>query len=87
MDKVMPVRYYVIVRGPTEGMALHHYLKEANVPQNIAPAPRLPNFKMPCGMALRVEEADYEALLAALQGHEDEYVTIVKVGDQKGGSV
>ena len=76
------VRWYILFQNYEQGLALHDLLDRHDIKNRIAPAPRVLQGKLSCGMSLLIEPQDLEAARACIADHNAEYYDILPLEGQ-----
>ncbi len=76
------VRWYILFREYTEGLAMEEVLKKDGCKVRIAPTPRSIQKELSCGMSLMLEEEELEKVKASIEKHELVYHDIVPLAGQ-----
>lgn len=74
-------RHYVLVHNHMEGMALHHFLDEAGLPNRISPTPRCKDLRVACGMALLIPEPAFSAVKEYIAAHKVSHAGFLDLED------
>ena len=76
------VRYYILFENYEQGMALHELLSEQGVRNRIAPAPRVLQGDLSCGMSLLIEEQQLQAAKDCIEKFHPAYHSIAALEGQ-----
>jgi hypothetical protein len=76
------IRYYILFKNYTHGMALHELLTAAGVPNRIAPAPPSIQGELSCGMSLLIRPEDIETTRMCIEQNKAQYHAIVPLAGQ-----
>ena len=76
------VRWYILFQNYEQGLALHDLLDRNNIRNRIAPAPRVLQGKLSCGMSLLIEPEYLDAAKACIAEHQAEYYDILPLEGQ-----
>lgn len=82
MSKLNRTRYYVLFATHEQAMALHDLLDQEGVRNRIAPAPRVLQGELSCGVSLMIEEEDVPAVEACIKKHDAKYHTIAPLSGE-----
>ena len=76
------VRWYILFQNYEQGLALHDLLDRNNIKNRIAPAPRVLQGKLSCGMSLLIEPEHLDAAKACIAKNNAEYYDILPLEGQ-----
>ena len=76
------VRWYILFQNYEQGLALHDLLDRHDIKNRIAPAPRVLQGKLSCGMSLLIEPEHLEAARACIAENNAEYYDILPLEGQ-----
>lgn len=75
-------RYYILFKTHEQAMALHDLLDREGIKNRIAPAPRVLQGKLSCGVSLLIEESEIDAVRSCITAHEAEHHIIAPLAGQ-----
>lgn len=76
------LRYYILFENYEQGMALHELLSANSVKNRIAPAPRVLQGSLSCGMSLLIEEEALKAARDCIEKYHPAYHSIASLEGQ-----
>lgn len=75
-------RYYILFQTHEQAMTLHDLLDREGIRNRIAPAPRVLQGKLSCGVSLMIEESEIDAARACISSHGAEYHDIAPLAGE-----
>ena len=76
------IRYYILFDNYEQGMAMHELLSGHAIRNRIAPAPRVLQGNLSCGMSLLIEPDQLEAVKEVIENTHPEYAFIAPLEGQ-----
>lgn len=76
------LRYYILFENYEQGMAMHELLSSQSIRNRIAPAPRVLQGNLSCGMSLLIEPEQLDAVKACIEREHPEYAFIAPLEGQ-----
>lgn len=76
------IRWYILFANYEQGLGLRDLLLKHGVKNRIAPAPRVIQGELSCGMSLLIEDVDIESALGCIVENKGEYHSIVPLAGQ-----
>lgn len=76
------LRYYILFENYEQGMAMHELLSSQAIRNRIAPAPRVLQGNLSCGMSLMIEEEQIEAVRNCIDRFHPSYHSIASLEGQ-----
>ena len=76
------VRWYILFQNYEQGLALHDLLDRHDIKNRIAPAPRVLQGKLSCGMSLLIEADIIDEVRACVEEHKAPHYDIVPLAGQ-----